>query len=216
MDIVTDGSAPNENIAPWGGGPRCTAKSKRSQVQCKNAAMSGVTKCRMHGGKTEARPMEHSLTHGQYSPWVHQDKIKSVLSRARALDTPEGRAEAVKIGHALTTVRLEQVPEGEQFHDVYFRGANTALKHVETLHGLEAEEQAPQLPTFVLNVGDATQQAPFEARTLEGHCTVRMLDGKPFLLDAATGGWMPAQLRKDEDSGAEFYERVLALNAPEG
>src|SRR6185369_8530802 len=209
METVTDGSTPNENNAPFGGGPRCTAKSKRSQVQCRNAAMAGVTKCRMHGGKTEARPMEHSLTHGQHSPWVHQDKIKSVLSRARALDTPEGRAEAVKIGHALTTVRLEQVPQGEQFHDVYFRGANTALKHVETLHGLEVKEQAPTAPVINILSADAMQHAPFEARTLEGHCTVRMLDGKPFVLDVATGGWMPAQLRKDEESGAEIYERLL-------
>jgi len=30
--------------------PRCQAKSKRSQEQCKKAAVKGKDKCRMHGG----------------------------------------------------------------------------------------------------------------------------------------------------------------------
>ena len=30
--------------------PRCQAKSKRSQEQCKKAAIRGKDKCRMHGG----------------------------------------------------------------------------------------------------------------------------------------------------------------------
>jgi hypothetical protein len=205
MEAVTDA---NEN-APFNGGQRCSAKSKRSQQRCKNAALAGVTKCRMHGGHTEAKPMEHSLTHGQTSPWVHKDKIKEVFVRARALDTPDGRAEAVKVGHALTTVRLESVPEGEQFHDVYFRGSSVALKHVETLHNLDSKEQAPQLPNFIVLNGDAAAQAPFAARSAEGQCTIRTIDGQPYMLDALTGALWPACLRKDEDSGAELYERVI-------
>lgn len=35
-------------------GVRCSAKSKRSGVQCNNARMLGQTVCRMHGGATQA------------------------------------------------------------------------------------------------------------------------------------------------------------------
>lgn len=206
METVTD----SDKIAPWSGGLRCNAKSKRSQQQCKNTAITNATKCRMHGGKSEGRP-SNKLSHGLASDFVRKKDLPEIIARARALDTPEGRTEAVKIGHALTTVRAEAIPEGEQFHDVYFRAMGTALKHVETLHSLDTKDEAPQLPVFNIAIGDAVQHAPFEARTLEGHATLRMLDGKPFLLDVATGGWMPASLRKDEDSGAEYYERVLTL-----
>jgi hypothetical protein len=206
METVTD----SDKIAPWSGGLRCNAKSKRSQQQCKNTAITNATKCRMHGGKSEGRP-SNKLSHGLASDFIRKKDLPEIVARARALDTAEGRAEAVKLGHALTSVRAEAIPEGELYHDVYFRAMGTALKHVETLHGLEVKEQAPQLPNFVVLSPDAAQLAPFEARTLEGHCTVRMLDGKPFVFDGATGGWMPATLRKDADSGVEYYDRVLTL-----
>ncbi|OCX70061.1 hypothetical protein A6M27_12080 [Acidithiobacillus thiooxidans] len=45
--------------APLAAAPRCTAKSKRSGVQCRAPAVRGKTKCRMHGGKsTGARTAE--------------------------------------------------------------------------------------------------------------------------------------------------------------
>jgi hypothetical protein len=144
------------------------------------------------------------------SDFVRKRDLPEIVARARALDTPEGRSEAVKVGHALTTVRAEAIPEGEQFHDVYFRAMGTALKHVETLHSLDNKAQAPQLPVFNIAIGDAAAQT-FEARTAEGHCTIEMVRGRPYMLDAATGALWPAQLRKDEDSGAEYYERVLVL-----
>jgi hypothetical protein len=168
----------------------------------------------MHAGKSEGKPSV-ALQHGLASDFVRKRDLPEIVSRARALDTAEGRAEAVKIGHALTSVRAEAIPEGELYHDVYFRAMGTALKHVETLHGLEVKEQAPQLPIFNIAIGDAASHAPFAARSLEGQATMRMLDGQPFMLDVTTGGWMPAQLRKDDDSGAEYYERVIAaLDAP--
>ena len=35
---------------------RCTAKSKRSGVQCNSHAVKEKTKCRMHGGKSTGKP----------------------------------------------------------------------------------------------------------------------------------------------------------------
>lgn len=42
---------------------RCAARSKRSGKGCQNAPCTGSTKCRMHGGKSEGRPLKH----GRYS-----------------------------------------------------------------------------------------------------------------------------------------------------
>lgn len=46
---------------------QCTAKSKRSGVQCRNGAMPGFTKCRMHGGKTPIGFAAPSTKHLRYS-----------------------------------------------------------------------------------------------------------------------------------------------------
>jgi hypothetical protein len=213
MDIVTDDC----NIAPFSGGLRCSAKSKRAQRQCKNAALTGATKCRMHGGSLELKPSAR-LTHGITSKFVKTEDLPALFEKVRELDTDDGRKEALKRSYAVLDLRLDHIPEGVDHAEIAVRVHDSKRKDIALLHDIEksAEQAAPQLPVFNIAIGDATQQAPFEARTLDGHCTVRMLDGKPFLFDAATGGWMPAQLRKDEDSGAEFYERVLALNAPEG
>jgi hypothetical protein len=197
-----------KKIAAWSGGLRCSAMSKRSREQCGNAAIRGATKCRMHGGSSELVPGAR-LTHGLSSEFVRKDQLPHIIERVRKLDTAEGRAEAVKIGHALTDVRAEAIPQSDDFHDVYFRARATALKHIETLENIEKKDEAPQLPVFNIAIGDAASQT-FEARTLEGHCTIEMVRGRPYMLDAATGALWPAQQRKDEDSGAEFYERVLA------
>lgn len=42
----------------WGGvGLICNAKSKRSGEKCKNMAVRGMTKCRIHGGKTPKKKL---------------------------------------------------------------------------------------------------------------------------------------------------------------
>lgn len=46
---------------------QCTAKSKRSGVQCKNAAMRNRHVCRMHGGKSHRGMQSKAHYHGYYA-----------------------------------------------------------------------------------------------------------------------------------------------------
>lgn len=60
--------------------PRCTAKSKRSGVRCKNPAVLGWSVCRMHGARGGHRSGETHPT------WVHgarshnATEVRSVVS----------------------------------------------------------------------------------------------------------------------------------------
>ncbi|MBE0430132.1 MAG: hypothetical protein IBX61_09740 [Thermoleophilia bacterium] len=60
---------------------QCTAKSKRSGKRCKNRAIKGKDKCRMHGGAT---PVEHGLF-SKYPDAIvggHMDAAKKVAALA--------------------------------------------------------------------------------------------------------------------------------------
>jgi len=46
---------------------QCTAKSKRSQEQCKRGATAGNTKCHIHGGKSYIGPASGTYKTGRYS-----------------------------------------------------------------------------------------------------------------------------------------------------
>ncbi len=46
---------------------QCTAKSKRSQQQCRKDAILGSTKCYMHGGKSQVGAASSGFKHGRYS-----------------------------------------------------------------------------------------------------------------------------------------------------
>lgn len=47
--------------------PRCTAKSKSTGKQCRCAAVTGSTKCRLHGGKTPTGMASPNFKTGRYS-----------------------------------------------------------------------------------------------------------------------------------------------------
>lgn len=50
--------------------PQCTAKSKRSGVRCKRAAMHDRNVCYMHGGKTPRGIASSNYKHGRYSKYA--------------------------------------------------------------------------------------------------------------------------------------------------
>jgi len=50
--------------------PRCTARAKTTGEQCKNPAVAGSDKCRMHGGKTPRGVESASYKHGLYSGYM--------------------------------------------------------------------------------------------------------------------------------------------------
>lgn len=58
--------------------PRCTGTAKRSGKQCELPAVSGSTKCRVHGGLTPKGTESPNYLHGRYSssvPAELQEKI---------------------------------------------------------------------------------------------------------------------------------------------
>lgn len=190
--------------------PKCRATSRQTKQRCGRYPMPGKTLCKHHGGPTEKVSAEHRITHGGTRKYLHVDEIPELLQQLEALKTKEGRQALLMRGAALTEQRASKVPDVPEYIDAYVKARGSIRGDIALLEEMEAEEAAPQLPTFVIATGDATNAAPFEARSADGHCTVRLLDGKPFVLEAATGAWWPAQLRKDEDTGIEVYERVVA------
>lgn len=49
---------------------QCNAKSKRTGEQCKNPAVNGRAKCRLHGGKTLAGVASPRYSTGRYSKYI--------------------------------------------------------------------------------------------------------------------------------------------------
>jgi len=119
MDTVTEA----RNFAPLS--KRCAAKSKRSQKPCRNPAVHGVDKCRMHGGTVQGRPAEQRITHGQTSQFVRVDDLPEIVARMRELDTPGGRVEAIKRNFAVIEKRREKIPDAVDFTDVAIKAAKS-------------------------------------------------------------------------------------------
>ena len=196
--------------------PRCRATSRQTKEPCRSFPMPGKTLCKHHGGPTEKVSATHLVTHGLNRKYFHEDEFPELLEQVESLKTTEGRKAILMRGVAVTEHRARKVPDSPEHLDSYVKARGSVRGDIALLEDMEAEVAAPQLPVFNIAIGDAASHAPFAARSLEGQVTMRMLDGQPFMLDVATGGWMPAQLRKDDDSGAEYYERVIAELPPSG
>ncbi len=74
---------------PMHNSPRCTAKSKRSGVCCKNPAVRGWKVCRMHGarGGSPRGPSSPSYKHGRYSIGAKEQRMALKLLQADSLAT---------------------------------------------------------------------------------------------------------------------------------
>lgn len=194
--------------------PRCRAKSKQTQKPCANFPLLNKTLCKFHGGPTEKVSAEHRITHNGTRKYFHVDEIPSILDLYETLQTKEGRQQALIRGAAVTEHRASKIPDLSENIEVYVKARGSIRGDIALLEDMQAEAAIPQLPVFNIAVGDAGQLAPFQARTLEGNATMRLLDGEPFM--KVNGDWLRAVKRIDEASGAEFYERVLELDAPKG
>ncbi len=65
---------------------RCNATSRRTGEHCKNNAVRGSTKCRMHGGKTPRGIASPNFKHGRYSdaiPPRMRDRYEKTLNDSR-------------------------------------------------------------------------------------------------------------------------------------
>ena len=55
---------------------QCNAKAKTTGSRCRNMAVTGSTKCRMHGGKTPRGPANANWQHGRYSKYAMPEKVQ--------------------------------------------------------------------------------------------------------------------------------------------
>jgi hypothetical protein len=64
----------------------CVAMSMRSRQQCRNPAVRGMTKCRMHGGKGSGRPVVRGLHAELLCEALRplEDELKKEMIRQRA------------------------------------------------------------------------------------------------------------------------------------
>jgi hypothetical protein len=94
---------------------RCSAKSKRSGVQCRAAALKGKTKCGAHGGKStgprtaegKARIAAAKTTHGQETRAMRIERrlalgrlaeIEELCRRIGMISGPRSRGPKLKPG----------------------------------------------------------------------------------------------------------------------
>lgn len=83
---------------------QCDAKSKRSQQRCKNPAIVGAEKCRMHGAKSLAGQQSPRYKSGLFSAYLPKDLRKQV----EVLFADQKRVDTVSEIH-LITARIQQL-----------------------------------------------------------------------------------------------------------
>jgi len=185
---------------------KCRAKSKQSGKQCARWATPGKTLCVIHGSKKEGVPALERITHGQTSKFYSEEEVDKLLKYRRELDSIDGQAEALKDNYAKIKAREERIPAAVDFTELAIKAADSKRKDILAIH--ELTDEKPVAPTtFVLNNFDPQQHAAFQARTIDGPCQIRYLDGEPFMLEGRC--WVPAHKQVDDDSGAEYYVRLL-------
>jgi hypothetical protein len=84
---------------------QCTAKSKRSQKQCRNHALKGKDTCRMHAG----RPIKHGL-YSKYKGKLVADRVEELMDDPELLDMRR----PIAVLEALTQRLLETLEPSDQ------------------------------------------------------------------------------------------------------
>lgn len=86
----------------------CNAKSKRSGVKCRGAAVRGSDKCRMHGGKAKKGKEASQFKHGFFSDsWTGKQKEIYDLLASGGITAREAAEQA----HALAVARMQDMIE---------------------------------------------------------------------------------------------------------
>mgnify|MGYP001176331834 FL=1 len=103
-------------------GPRCTAKSKRSGVQCRNFAVQGHHVCRMHGAGNPSRikdgtrkdPRTANLKHGLYA----RSTVKRLGELVGEFERDQEQLYSVDTMMARLWAMLTRMDEIEQSFDI--------------------------------------------------------------------------------------------------
>lgn len=116
---------------------QCTAKSKRSGVQCKNDAMRGKDKCRMHGGKT---PIKHGI-YSKYAPAMVANKINEARNDVRLTDIREDLAlQRALVNNLLERYKDTNAPMGVNDMAPLMTLSDQIGKNIERLNKIENGE----------------------------------------------------------------------------
>ena len=90
---------------------QCTAKAKRSGVQCKRQARRGYPVCPMHGAGQRGRKGGRPVTHGRYSKFLQPEEVEDFEAFKQHFDLTEDLAfAATKTYHTAGKVKPEQLP----------------------------------------------------------------------------------------------------------
>jgi hypothetical protein len=143
------------------GWTRCTAKSKRSQQQCRGPAVKGTDKCRMHGGTT---PIQTGL-HSKYARGRLATRIDELRSDPRLLDIDTDIA-------ALRALQEEVLERLDRFFEIADAPA-------------PGDGQGPQkIPPLPLDAVDALRQLHGEVgRLIERRKKLQTGEGRTVPLD---------------------------------
>lgn len=108
------------NIGPMQSAPRCGART-RSDTQCRSPAISGKTRCRMHGGKGSGAPKgnRNALRRGLYTKAVlaRQAKARDLRRRLRATIQMLGRVSRNSLDTKIYTKGAAAAVAGRMGHD---------------------------------------------------------------------------------------------------
>lgn len=86
----------------------CNAKSKRSGLKCRGQAVTGSTKCRMHGGTSKRGKEKVGFKHGFFSDsWTGQQKAIYDRLASGGITAREAAEQA----HALAVARMQDMIE---------------------------------------------------------------------------------------------------------
>lgn len=192
---------------------RCRAQSKQRKDRCNKYARPGKTLCRNHGASREGVPNREVMTHGDSSAFVRKTQLPEIVARMRDLDTRDGKSEFIKLRTALTETVADNIApvlaagRDDAMLEMALKVEDRLAKNVALLHEMDAEKASAVPTTFVVANFDPQQHAPFQSRTIDGPCQIRYLDGEAFMLENRC--WVPVLKQIDEESGAEYYVRLL-------
>jgi hypothetical protein len=194
---------------------QCTARSKRSQQQCRAWAYSGALgadepKCAKHGGTTQGRPNTAVITHGQRSEFIRVDAIPAIIADAEKLRSADGKLDLLSINAATIKARAQTIPDDPKFLGVLIQAHHSMRSDVMALAEVEqAKAEAKEAPPTVFNIvnyGDPDGPfRRFQSRGLDGPVLIQHIEGRPYVWDEATDTYHRAVEQIDEDSGASFW-----------
>ena len=96
--------------------PKCTAKAKTTGKQCNNPAVSGSTKCRMHGGVTPKGEASPHFKHGKFSNYLPQ-RLLNIYEDVQADDEHTLLSRNIRLREVFIRERLamlDDVPDSAE------------------------------------------------------------------------------------------------------